>query len=149
MEAEKTILDFLKEETNRTFTENGAETLSSTNSYCLDFFALGAALRDAEETRIQKLFINAYNENPDIALKILFFLRDVRGGLGERKVFRTLLKVLAENYKNSLLKNLEYIAEFGRFDDLLCLLETSAKNEVLLLFWQNGFLQLTQAIKML
>ncbi len=124
-------LELLKNEANRTFTENGAVTLSTTQSDCLDLFALGGALRDADENRVQNIFMKAYSENPDYALKILFYLRDIRGGLGERKTFRTMLKVLAENHKESVVKNIGFIAEFGRYDDLLCLLETPAKRDVL------------------
>ncbi|MCQ2614071.1 MAG: DUF2828 family protein, partial [Treponemataceae bacterium] len=125
------MLELLKNEANRTFTENGAVTLSSTQSDCLDLFALGGALRDADKNRVQAIFMKAYAENPDIALKILFYLRDVRGGLGERKTFRTMLKALSENHKESVVKNIGFIAEFGRYDDLLCLLETPAKKDVL------------------
>ena len=124
-------LELLKNEASLSLTENGAVTLSTTQSDCLDLFALGGALRDAEETRVQNLFMKAYMENPDYALKILFYLRDIRGGLGERKTFRTMLKTLAETHKESVIKNIKYIAEFGRYDDLLCLLETPAKTEVL------------------
>lgn len=124
-------LELLKNEANRTFTENGAVTLSTTQSDCLDLFALGGALRDADVNRVQNIFMKAYAENPNNALKILFYLRDVRGGLGERKTFRTMLKVLAENHKESVVKNMSFIAEFGRYDDLLCLLETPAKKDVL------------------
>lgn len=125
------LLDLLEDETNRTFSENDAVTLSSTKSDCLDLFALGGALRNADEERVQNLFMKAYAENPDYALKILFYLRDIRAGLGERKTFRTMLKVLAENHKESVVKNINFIAEYGRYDDLLCLLETPAKTEVL------------------
>lgn len=124
-------LELLKNEASLSLTENGAVTLSTTQSDCLDLFALGGALRDAEETRVQNLFMKAYMENPDQAVKILFYLRDIRGGLGERKTFRTMLKTLAETHKESVIKNIKYIAEFGRYDDLLCLLETPAKTEVL------------------
>lgn len=125
------MLEILKNEANRTFTENGAVTLSTTQSDCLDLFALGGALRNADENRVESIFMKAYAENPDNALKILFYLRDIRGGLGERKTFRTMLKVLAENHKESVVKNIGFIADFGRYDDLLCLLETPAKKEVL------------------
>ena len=124
-------LELLKNEVSLSLTENGAVTLSTTQSDCLDLFALGGALRDAEETRVQNLFMKAYMENPDQAVKILFYLRDIRGGLGERKTLRTMLKTLAETHKESVIKNIKYIAEFGRYDDLLCLLETPAKTEVL------------------
>ena len=74
MEKSTDLLELLKNEANFTFTENGAVTLSSTQSDCLDLFALGAALRDADESRVQNLFMKAYAENPDQAMKILFYL---------------------------------------------------------------------------
>ena len=77
--------------------------------------------------------MRAYTENPDIAMKILFFSRDIRGGLGERRVFRTVLKWMAENEKKSLVRNLPYIAEYGRWDDILVLLDTPCRAEALAL----------------
>lgn len=69
-------------------------------------------------------FIRAYAENPDVAMKILFYVRDVRGGLGERRAFRIILKYLCEAHAASVKKNLEWIAEYGRYDDLLVLMDT-------------------------
>ena len=57
-------------------------------------------------------------------MKVLFYARDVRGGLGERRIFRTILKYLCENHANSVKKNLAWIAEFGRYDDILVLMDT-------------------------
>ncbi|MBR5949223.1 MAG: DUF2828 family protein [Clostridia bacterium] len=118
------MLDHLMNESNITLTENGAVTHSTTGSDCLDFFASAGALRSASEGQILKLFIRAYNEDADSAMKLIFFARDIRGGLGERRVFRTALKWLAENKPESARKNLESIAEFGRYDDLLVLIGT-------------------------
>ena len=120
------MLNFLKNIMNRTFTENGAVTLRSTGSECLNLFATIGALRSQPDTEIETRFTRAYAENPDSAMKILFYARDIRGGLGERSVFRTILRWLAENEKPSLLRNLPFIAEFGRWDDILVLLDTPA-----------------------
>ena len=95
------MLQHLKNEANRTFTENGAVTQATTYSDCLDLFATIGALRSSNEQDIINRFIRAYSENPDLALKTVFFARDVRGGLGERKVFRVCLKWLAENATSS------------------------------------------------
>jgi hypothetical protein len=118
------VLEYLKNEANRTCTENGAATHVTTNSDCLDLFATIGALRSADEQEILNRFIRAFAENPDLAMKTLFFARDVRGGLGERKVFRVCLNWLAKNAPASAKKNIPYIAEFGRWDDLLILLDT-------------------------
>ncbi len=123
------MLKFLKNIMNRTFTENGAVTPRSTGSECLNLFATIGALRSQTDTEIENRFMRAFAEDPDPAMKILFYARDIRGGLGERSVFRTILHWLAENEKPSLLRNLPFIAEFGRFDDILVLLDTPACRE--------------------
>lgn len=118
------VLQYLKNEVNMTRTENGAPTYVSTCSHVLDLFASVGALRRAEETEIAERFAQAYREDPDLAMKLLFFARDVRGGLGERRVFRVILRWLAANAPDSVAKNAVHIAAYGRFDDLLCLLGT-------------------------
>lgn len=127
------MLKYLMEETNETRTENGAVTLASTGSDCLDLFATIGALRHASEEEIVNRFIRAYMEDADMAMKILFFARDIRGGLGERRVFRIILQWLANNQAQSVKKNLPYIAEYGRYDDLLELLGTPCEKETLAL----------------
>lgn len=118
------MLNYLKNKANKTYTENGAATYRSTGSECLDLFASIGAIRSNTEQEIITRFVRAFTENPDIAMKILFFARDVRGGLGERRVFRTLFRWLAVHYPESVNKNISYVAEYGRFDDLLVLIGT-------------------------
>ena len=125
------MLKFLKGELNRTFTENGAETFSSTLSDCLDLFATVGALRHRSENEIVARFMRAYTENKDIAMKLLFFARDIRGGLGERRVFKIIIKWLSENEPESIRKNIRYIADYGRFDDILVLSDTTLENDML------------------
>ena len=78
-----------------TRTENGAVALNTTGDACLDLFSTIGSLREADENRIHTLFSEAYQENPLFATKIAFYARDIRGGLGERQTFRTLLIYLA------------------------------------------------------
>ena len=125
------MLEFLKKEVNRTYTENGAATYRTTQSDCLDLFAAIGALRRAGDGEITRRFQSAYAEDPDLALKTLFYARDVRGGLGERRVFRVILRWLAHNAPQSVEKNLPCIAEYGRWDDLLTLLSTPCKGAAL------------------
>ena len=125
------MLRALKREANRTFTENGAVTLASTYSDCLDLFATVGALRKASEQEILDRFIRAYTEDADKAMKILFYARDIRGGLGERRVFRTVMTYLAANEPASVRKNIEYFGEYGRFDDLLSLMGTPCEKDML------------------
>lgn len=125
------MLEYIKSEANRAYTENGALSYATTHSDCLDLFATIGALRSAEDQEIISRFQGAFAEDPDLAMKTLFFARDVRGGLGERKVFRVAMKWLAENAPASVRKNLPYIAEYGRWDDLLALMGTACEKDAL------------------
>ena len=122
------MLEFLKKEANRTYTENGAVTYRSTQSQCLDLFAAIGGLRRESGEEITDRFLRAYAEDADLAMKTLFFARDVRGGIGERRVFRTVLRWLADNEPPSVAKNVPYIAEYGRYDDLLSLMGTACED---------------------
>lgn len=125
------MLTYLKQESNLTLTENGALTYRSSQNKCLNFFNGIGASRNSTEDEIIKTFAEAYLENSDMAMKILFFGRDIRGGLGERRVFRLCLQYLARRNPKSVLKNLESVIEFGRYDDVLCLLDTPCEKRVL------------------
>lgn len=125
------MLEYLKEEAALTRTENGAAAWRSTGSDCLDLFASIGALRGSDDEDIIARFVRAYTEDADIAMKLLFFARDVRGGLGERRVFRTLLRWLARSEPAAAQKNLRHVAEYGRWDDLLCVAGTPCWREAL------------------
>ena len=125
------MLNHLNNEANIAYTENGAVTNASTMSDCLDLFAGIGALRAADDQEIIRRFVRAYAEDADIAMKILFFGRDVRGGLGERRVLRVIINWLADNRTESLRKNIELIPEFGRYDDLVSLIGTACEKDAL------------------
>ena len=82
------MLNELMTESEMTVTENGCAAFRSTGSFCLDLFSFAGALRSAHASAIIDLFIRAYAESPDTAMKILFFARDIREGLGEKRFFR-------------------------------------------------------------
>ena len=125
------MLNLLKTKANKTYTENGAVTYRTTASDCLDLFARIGAMRNASDQEIINCFSRAYIENPNLAMKILFYARDIRGGLGERRVFRVIMNWLAGFNKESVVKNIEQIAEFGRFDDVVELLDTGCNESAL------------------
>ena len=116
----------MKENANYTRTLNGAVAHASTGEACLDFFAVAGGMRYRKRDEQIRLFERAYIEDPELAMKLLFHIRDIRQGMGERQMFRTLLRHIAFTWPNSARKNAQYIAEYGRFDDLFCLLETPA-----------------------
>ena len=123
------MLSFLKRQANRAYTENNAVTNFTTGSDCLDLFASVGALRCEPDADVIARFNCAWAENPGLAVKTLFFARDIRGGLGERKVFRAILRHMADDMYSSAKKNLWAVAEFGRWDDLLVLLDSPLRRD--------------------
>ena len=74
------LLKNLKEQSNQVLTQNGANTYASTLNKVYDLFAQGAAMRGAPGSDCILMFKEAYEEDPTMALKCLFYLRDIRGG---------------------------------------------------------------------
>lgn len=125
------LLKAIKQENAIKETENGAVALNTTFSPLLDLFGEIGALRSRSEDEIIDLFIKAYAVDRLLSLKMLFYLRDIRGGLGERRTFKVILKYLVENHPEDIRNNLELIPYYGRWDDLFSLLDTPLKSDVL------------------
>ena len=123
------FLNSLELESSYTRTLNGAKTHSTSGDACLDFFAVAGGMRYRSPLSQISLFDRAYVENPELAMKLLFYIRDIRGGMGERDLFRTLIRHVAKCWKESARKNVHLIAEYGRWDDLLCLFGTASQKE--------------------
>ena len=114
-----TFMENLTKETNYNLTANGALAHKSTRSMVYDMFALGGAYRNRSVDDCILLFKNAFAENEELALKCLFYLRDCRGGQGERRFFRVCFKWLCLNHPSAARRNLIQVSEYGRWDDLL------------------------------
>lgn len=123
--------DVLREESKWTKTENGADAKNTTDSALLDMFATIGSMRSRSEDEIIKKFELAFQEDPLGAMRCLFYARDIRGGLGERRVFRVLLPYIAKNHYEELYPNLELIPEYGRWDDFYALIGTPMEEQ----FW--------------
>lgn len=125
-----TLLNGMKNATNYGLTENGAIKHNTTMSGLLDLFAMGAAMRERTDADCILMFKRAYDENPEYAMKCLFYIRDVRGGgQGERRLFRVIMKWLANSHTEAARRNLQYVAEFGRWDDLYCFIGTRLEED--------------------
>jgi hypothetical protein len=98
--------------------ENGGLTNSTSLNACVDMFFMAGAARHWTDADIEALFQKALAENPLTALKLMFWVRDVRGGAGERRFFRVCLKYLERYYLGYLKKNAHLIPEYGRWDDV-------------------------------
>ena len=127
------FLNGMKNTTNFTYTENGAVTHKTTKSDLLDLFAMGAAYRSRSEEDCILLFKKAFREDAVYALKCLFYIRDVRGGQGERRFFRTCMRWLAIADLEAAKRNLKHVPEFGRWDDLLVFIGTPLENDAMAL----------------
>ena len=125
------MLELLKAEANKGYTENGAATYLSSGSDCLDLFAVLGALRGADEAKVASLIRRALAEDSRLTIRMIFYARDVRGGLGERRFFRIALRFLAQEAPELVEKNLPYVAEFGRYDDLFSLWDTPGEGAML------------------
>ena len=111
----------MKIEKSRTW--NGAVAYKTSGNALLDFSFETAALRQADPAEIAKRWTNVYFEDPLTAMKYLFWLRDCRGGNGERRIFRVILRWLAFNKPAVFNQVLGLVPEFGRYDDILSLLD--------------------------
>ena len=126
-----TFISALEEQFNYKFTENGAVALTTTGSKVYDMFAFGAAYRNRSDSDCLLLFKKAYEEDPTLALKCLFYIRDCRGGQGERHFFRICMRWLARTYPTVAADLIEQISEYGRYDDLFELFNTPIEDNVL------------------
>ena len=96
-------------------TDNGMKARASTADACTDlFFQIGGS----RGKNIIPAFVAAFASNPELAIRIALWARDVRGGAGERKLFRDILTYLSNNDTDSACRVLNKVSELGRWDDV-------------------------------
>lgn len=115
---------------NISITENGATGFSTTTHPLLDMNFKVSSFRDRSEQEITEEFIKSFYSDRKYSVKWLFFLRDILEGLGERRTFRICLRYLAVSHPQIAHAVLDLVPEYGRFDDLLILLDTPIRKEV-------------------
>ena len=125
------FMNGMKDATNFAYTENGAVTHKTTKSDLLDMFAMGAAMRNRSDEDVIVMWRKAFAENPVYALKCLFYIRDVRGGQGERRFFKVCMRDLAKQDTEAARRNLIHVPEFGRWDDLYVFVGTPLEKDAL------------------
>jgi len=116
---------------NISITENGAAGYRTSGKNLLDLNFRVASLRKAAPEDIADRFCKAFFDDKITAMKWLFYARDVRGGLGERRLFRVVIESMARDYPEYLIPLLDLIPVYGRYDDLWCLLDTDLSDKVL------------------
>lgn len=100
-----------------TTTTNGAISHSTSGDDCLDLFFKAGGLRGRPDEVIP-YFSKAMEENEDVAVRIALWLRDVRGGAGERDTFRRIFYYLSCNRPDIAIKLIPIVPSVGRWDDL-------------------------------
>lgn len=105
----------------------GGRYYSTTYDANLDLFA--GISRENSDTELIKKFDAALNETKDLALANLLYLLDVRGGKGERRIFKVLFKYLCERYPEDATIVLKVIPELGRWDYVLEAIDTPVEKQ--------------------
>lgn len=122
--AKRSLVRALESNGNYTETENGALTHKSTLDDVLDFFYHAPAKRN-DVAGVLELFRAALKQDVVTTMKALFYLRDCRGGQGERQLFRHLLHYISATSPKTFIKLIPLVPEYGRWDDLLNLHDIS------------------------
>lgn len=124
------LRDNLRDAMNdQALTAKGGRTLASSLNKNVDLFFLAGASRGKD---IEPQFLAAFNENSEVALRILQWTRDVRGGAGERETFRKLFRALLEARGQTAGRViLQKVPEIGRWDDVLVAFGTVMERDAL------------------
>ena len=107
-------------------TENGMKARKSTANALVDLFYNIGASRGKD---ITPAFTAALVADEDLALRIALWARDVRGGAGEREIFRQVLRYLEKNRPDLAKRVLAKVPEVGRWDDVFVFDSKELKNE--------------------
>lgn len=126
MQDMKKVMD---KESNIAITENGAAAYRTSGKALLDLNFSVSSFRNESEQQIINKFIKAYYENPELALSWLFFAGDIRQGLGERRLFKTIFCYLTQSHREIAKALLPLIPEYNRWDIVVVLLDTGLAKE--------------------
>lgn len=122
------FLQGLENELNKSITENGAEGYKTTGKSIVDFNFKISSYRNKSEKEILNDFKDVWFEDKELALKFLFYIRDVREGVGERRLFRVILPEIAYQLDNRVF---DWIMEYGRADDLFVFFGTEKEKDMI------------------
>lgn len=125
------FVDTLEKVTNAKLTENFALAQDSSSNALVDLFSVLGALRPRDKEEIADKFRRAFSVDKELATKMIFYTRDIRGGLGERRTARVMLEELANTKPEIVIENMKLIPFFGRWDDLFVLFDTPCEKEMI------------------
>lgn len=107
----------------KTVTTNGAIAYKTSGKSLLDFNFGVSAMRNMNPMDIKDKFMKVFLEDRKTAIEYLFYLGDIRGGLGERKAFRAGMDYLIQNQPTVAKAVAHLIPFYNRWDSALPLLE--------------------------
>ena len=108
----------------KSVTKNGAVGYATSGHPLVDLNFAAGSFRGADVSEMTRLFTDAYAADPVNTIRWLFFLRDIKGGLGERDAFRILLRnAISKGWiEKDRLPSIFYLIEkYGRYDDFITL----------------------------
>lgn len=114
---------------NTTKNTKGGNYYSSTYNANLDFFC--KISRYNTEDEILDVFKKALDEDETLALANLLYVLDIREGKGERRIFKTIFKMICTNKVELAEKILPFIKDLGRYDYILVGMNTPLENKVI------------------
>jgi hypothetical protein len=136
------LKELLLNETTKTRTENNALAYSTTKSAVLDLFGIGGAGRNLEEPLVYQKISQALAEDKELAIRCLLFLGDIRGGQGERRLFRIGLQVIADVLPKPIMERvLDNVPHFTRWDYLLDFLTHKTYDKYVLEMFKQEWLK--------
>ena len=130
MKSNNTFANRMSDLASQTRTENGAIAYWTSSNVLVDLFGTIGALRNTDKDRLFRMIDGAYTQDKLLLAKMLFYARDIRGGLGERETFRTAINYCALRYPNIIKDNIKLIPEYGRWDDLFALIDTPLEDDM-------------------
>lgn len=123
-------------------TKEGAKTHEHSLNHALEFFSKAGSLYTnatrssrmpfygiENESTAKELFINSFIVDPHLSMRLLFWLRDCRGGAGNRSGSQAIYTWLAQNYSDWIKMNMHFIPAHGRWSDLVSLFKTPLRKE--------------------
>lgn len=123
------VKNMLNNEYNTSVTENGAVGYRTSGKALLDLNFAVSSFRNASPEEITAQFVKAYYEDPKLAIRWLFYAGDVRQGLGERRLFRTILLYLAQSHIEIARALMPLIPEYSRWDTVVALMDSPLAEE--------------------
>lgn len=124
------FIEAMKDEQSWVETTNGMTARNTSGNALVDLFGCIGSLRNRSDEDVIKKFSVAYSEDALLAIKMVFYCRDIRGGLGERRIPRVIFSWMAENRTNEMSKNMHLIPEFGRWDDMYIFVGTPLESKM-------------------